>query len=510
MNTSQIAGLRYFPDRDKWAFVEIDRIDEWIHDSMKPVSAIRRSDRSYCGSNWLRLVLVVEVQMINSAGNLTRAIVTRERQKSLVLRAWILSGLFFMALPGTLLGFSNLMAISAHHGSANLPTAWMEGHGHAQMFGWIGSFILGIGFYSQPTRERSILSLPVTCFGLWNVGVALRWLANIYAWHWRTLFPVSAGLELIAVLLFLSAASRHKLPESAQGNRAKPIMEPWMVSVLLGTGGLTAAVILNFVECLRLALQGTLLSFPHALDQKYLVLMGWGFIVPVVWGFSARWLPAFLAIPKPDTPKLRLALTLNLLGVLCGVSGWTGAATILLACSAIVIGLALHLAQQPQGHAKVQGIHPSFPSFIRIAYAWLVIAGCMSIWAAFADRHGGIWGASRHALTVGFAATMVFSIGPRILPHFAGVRAIFSKRLMFLSLFFLQTGCLLRVSSEPLAYEGLLSVAWKLLPISGMLELSAVLLFAVNLTLTLLLGNSVFAGDGPRQPLWRRFVHLSD
>ena len=36
-----------------------------------------------------------------------------ERTKSLVLRAWILAGIFFMALPGTLLGFSNLMAISA-------------------------------------------------------------------------------------------------------------------------------------------------------------------------------------------------------------------------------------------------------------------------------------------------------------------------------------------------------------------------------------------------------------
>src|ERR1039457_264473 len=432
--------------------------------------------------------------------DLTTAIIVREHQKSLMLRAWILSGLFFMALPGTLLGFSNLMAISAHHGLAFLPAAWMEGHGHAQMFGWIGSFILGIGFYSQPARDRSALRMPLTCFSLWTMGVALRWLANIYAWHWRTLFPVSTGFESTAVLLFLSAASHHKLPESAQGNDAKPSMEPWMVSVLLGTAGLTAAVIFNFVECLRLTFQGTLLSFPHALDQKYLVLMGWGFIEPGGWGLSARSLPAFLAIPKPDTPKLRLALALNLLGVLSGVAGWTGAATILLACSAIVIGLALHLAQQPLGHAKVQGIHPSFPSFVRIAYAWLVIAGCMSIWAAFADRHGGIWGASRHALTVGFAATMVFSIGPRILPHFAGVRAIFSKRLMFLSLLLLQTGCLLRVSSEPLAYDGFLSVAWKVLPISGMLELCAVLLFATNLTLTLLLGDSVFAGDSPRQP----------
>jgi hypothetical protein len=410
-----------------------------------------------------------------------------------MLRAWILSGLFFMALPGTLLGFSNLMAISAHHGLAFLPAAWMEGHGHAQMFGWIGSFILGIGFYSQPARERSVIRVPLTCFVLWTLGVAMRWSANIYEWHWRWLFPISAGFELIAVILFVAAASRHKLPEPMGGKPAKTSMELWMVSVLLGTACLAAAVIFNFVECLILAIHGIQLFFPHALDQKYLVLLGWGFLVPVVWGFSARWLPSFLAIAKPDVRLFRSALVLDLMGVLCGVVGLSKPATILLVSSAVAVGFALHLTQRPHGQPKVQGIHPSFPTFIRLAYAWLVIAGLMSIWAAFADQHGGIWGASRHALTVGFAATMVFSIGPRILPHFGGVHGIFSKRLMFLSLLFLQTGCLLRVSSEPLAYEGLLPFAWKVLPISGMLELSGVLLFAANLLLTFLLGRSAFA-----------------
>jgi len=436
--------------------------------------------------------------MCHAGESSTYAIVACERQKSLMLRAWILSGLFFMALPGTLLGFSNLMAISTHHGLGSLPAAWVQGHGHAQVFGWIGSFILGIGFYSQPTHGRSALRIPLMCICLWTAGVALRWMANLYAWHWRLFFPVSAGFELIAVFLFLSAALHHKLPAQAQENYAKPRMELWMVSVLLGTAGLTAAVIFNFVECLRLALQRSALSFPHALDQKYLILLAWGFLVPVVWGFSARWLPVFLAIALPDVRVFRTVLMLTLIGVLLGVCGWTMAATILLACGATVIGFALHLTQRPQGHTKVQGIHPSFPSFIRIAYAWLSVGGWVSIWAAFADRQGGVWGASRHALTVGFAATMVFSIGPRILPHFAGVQAIFSKRLMFLSLLLLQTGCLLRVSSEPLAYEGILPFAWKVLPISGVLELSAVLIFATNLSLTFLLGHSVFATDGSR------------
>src|SRR5260370_10153594 len=43
-------------------------------------------------------------------------IIARERQKSLMIRAWILCGLFFMTLPVTLLGFSNLVAISVHPG----------------------------------------------------------------------------------------------------------------------------------------------------------------------------------------------------------------------------------------------------------------------------------------------------------------------------------------------------------------------------------------------------------
>jgi uncharacterized protein involved in response to NO len=419
-------------------------------------------------------------------------LIARERRKSLMLRAWIASGLFFMALPGTLLGFSNLMAISANHGLGTLPAAWMEGHGHAQMFGWIGSFILGIGFYSQP---RAATRLPLFCYMLWTSGVAMRWFANIYGWHWRTLLPVSAGFELIAVILFLFAASHHKRPASTQANKSRPPIELWMVSVLIGTAALASAVIFNFVECVRLGLQGGLRSFPRALDQKYLVLLGWGFVVPVVWGFSARWLPSFLAISKPRVRLFRAAILLDVTGVLFGVAGFPKPATILFAFSAVVIGLALRFAERPHGLAITKGIHPSFATFARLPYAWLVIAALMSFWAAFADVHGGIWGASRHALTVGFAATMVFAIGPRILPHFAGFERIFSKRLMLISLLCLQIGCLLRVSSEPLAYEGIASFAWKVLPVSGTLELCGVLIFATNLALTFLFGRSAFSSN---------------
>ena len=425
-------------------------------------------------------------------GDKTLALI-RERNKSWMLRAWILSGLFYMALPGTLLGFSNLMSISAHHGQGSMPAAWMEGHGHAQLFGWIGSFILGIGFYSQPARGRTAQRMQRVCFGFWTSGVLLRWVANIYEWHWRSLLVISSSFEVIAVVLFLAAARHHKRPESAQPGGRRRGMEAWMIAVLLSTVVLSAGVIFNFVECLRLAIFGTAPLFPHVLDQKYLLLLGWGFLAPVVWGFSARWLPAFLALNPPRGKTLRLALALDYAGIGFGIAGKLDSATILLTAAAVAVVFALRLFEQPHGQAKVQGIHPSFPIFIRVAYIWLVIAAGMSVWASSIDQHGGIWGASRHALTVGFAATMVFSIGPRILPHFCGVTRLFSSQLMFASLLLLQTGCFLRVSSEPAAYEGIVVSAWRVLPVSGMLELTGVLVFAFNMAATIAFGRSMFA-----------------
>ena len=81
---------------------------------------------------------------------------------------------------------------------------------------------------------------------------------------------------------------------------------------------------------------------------------------------------------------------------------------------------------------------------------------------------------------------MVFCIGPKILPAFCGARILFSPTLMFLSLIFLTTGCLLRVCSEIVAYEGYANRAWSVLPVSAVIELAAVTIFASNLGVTFL------------------------
>ena len=81
---------------------------------------------------------------------------------------------------------------------------------------------------------------------------------------------------------------------------------------------------------------------------------------------------------------------------------------------------------------------------------------------------------------------MVFAIGQRILPAFCGMRVLFSKRLMFSALFLLNLGCFFRVASEISAYERNLLLAWNVLPVSAVIELTAVALFAINLSVTFL------------------------
>jgi uncharacterized protein involved in response to NO len=399
---------------------------------------------------------------------------------SRMLRAWIVTGLLYMLLPGTFLGVMNLLSISSSHGGAQLPSSWVQAHGHAQLFGWVGSFILGIGFYSLPRTALPRMTRAWIAWGLWTGGVLLRWVANIYLWHWRIALPLSAVMELAAWIISFSAARRHR--------SARPPIEGvrpgWMIAVMTGSFLFGATLFTNLIGTVRCAVTGVDPAFPHVFDQRFLILAGWGFIASFVWGFSARWLPIFLGLATPGDGWLFAALASVGLAIVFAASGTIKFASVLLLDASIFIALALHIFEGAADPAKIGGAHRSLAMFVRAAYVWLFVAALLGLWASRSDLNGGIWGASRHALTVGFITTMVFGIGQRILPHFAGAKSLYSQKLMFTSLITLTIGCALRVAAEPLAYEGIASAVWRVLPWSAVVELLAVTFFASNLLLT--------------------------
>lgn len=406
----------------------------------------------------------------------------RETTLSRLLMLYIGTGLVFMLLPGTFLGVWNLLTISSHRAANTVSAAWIQAHGHAQIFGWIGSFILGIGFYSIPKLRRLnsfALSRVYSAWALWTLGVILHWLCTVYEWHWRALLPFSALLEIAAFAIFFRTVSGHRPQDSG-----KQQLEHWVFVVIAGTLGFFFALALNFGVSIHLAMQSASPEISANFDQKLLVLETWGFLVPFVWGFSAKWLPVFLGLQPARGKVLLSAVAINSAGVLAAFCSWTRIAVVLFILGIVVASAALRLFGAAGRPAKINGVHSSFPVFVRLSYVWAFIAACLGIWAASTTDAHGIWGASRHALTVGFLATMVFAIGQRVLPAFAGMKLLYSTKLMFASLLLLSVGCALRVSSEVLAYQNFLRSAWSWLPVSAIIEMTAVSIFALNLFAT--------------------------
>lgn len=430
--------------------------------------------------------LISVEKLKSSRANSVELIAARELWLSRLLIAYIGSGLFFMLLPGTFLGVWNLLAISSQRSIESVSPAWIQAHGHAQVFGWIGSFILGIGYYSIPKLRRSkplALWAPWTSLMLWTWGVTLRGVAGVYEWHWRILLPLSAALEIAAFLIFLPIVSSQR-PVTGQAAKSRAKLDEWILVVITGCIGWLAALVINLLSAVFLTWHGASPVLPHRFDQRLLIIETWGFLVPFIWGFSAKWLPIFLGLRALHSRQLLWAVALNSAGVIATLFERFLTSSVFLATALAVAIYALRLFEPSERLPKIKGVHASFPTFIRGAYIWAFVSAILGVWASLTVDSAGIWGASRHALTVGFVATMVFCIGQRVLPAFSGMRLLFSSKLMFAALGLLSIGCLLRVASEVLAYQGFIRAAWSWLPVSAIAEMTAVTIFAVNLTIT--------------------------
>jgi uncharacterized protein involved in response to NO len=100
--------------------------------------------------------------------------------------------------------------------------------------------------------------------------------------------------------------------------------------VIVGTVGLLATLLLNRGTCLWLAFRSNGPAFPPNFDQRFLILAAWGFMVPFVWGFNAKWLPVFLGTGPPQDRLLGAAVAVQVAGIGLGLAGLFRATTALL------------------------------------------------------------------------------------------------------------------------------------------------------------------------------------
>ncbi len=316
-----------------------------------------------------------------------------------------------MLLPGSFLGVWNLISISQGHRAESISQAWLQAHGQAQIFGWIGSFILGIGFYSL-TKMKTTKGFPVragwTAWGLWTAGVSLRWFGGVTGEAWRVLLCVSSVLQLAGFLAFYSSVRRH-IPAATTHRKRQGMDAPRSWATL----GFLITVVVSGCMAVYQAIYGQSPALAHWPDHSSWCLLSGAYCSHNL-GVQCA-LDSGVSGPQATESK----------GAVCSVcsehlrassqrspASWRWRRS----CSDRFSRRHWSASRVPAQRQSPKAIErASQLSIIRAARVWL--AGTL-LSPRNSRRPVGLrrWnrGVSRHAITVGFIGTMVFAIGQRI------------------------------------------------------------------------------------------------
>lgn len=412
-----------------------------------------------------------------------------ERKQNQLYKPFLRGALATVLTAGCTLGAANLvvMALSADLGA--VWTATIQAHAYAQIFGWVGLFIMGIAYHIVPRfylRPLTHPELVLPSFVLAASGVALRAFSQPFAENpvaaW--LMVISAALGLAGMTLFTWAmydTMRHG--EDRFGSSAGKLFMAAGFACLWLTSIATLALV-GWI-----AARGSA-AIPTSLDVPYLRLALSGAIVTLVLGFTLRTVPHMLGVPLRYPVLLKGVLALYMVAVVTQVAhdaAWlpgTWAST--LGAGAEVAALltfvyALGLYSLRRVGARALSVKNPWPErFVRTAYFWLLVASSLNFaysLSSLAGRpapHAFVAG-YHHALTVGFISMMIVGMSMRLVPVFIGAMNK-QSRLAGIVFTLILTGNTARITGQVLA--SLYGGGWYVvMGLSGVIEVCGLALY---------------------------------
>jgi hypothetical protein len=427
-----------------------------------------------------------------AAPEITPAMAAREN----LYRRFLKAALLFTLTGGTALGAWALVLMGLRGELGGIGRGLIQVHGHWQLFGWVGLFVVGIAYHILPRLTGT--PLPSHRLAAWSfvalaAGTVLRAAQALDPGGPRAaLLLAGAALETAGAAIFAWTLLRIL---AAQIGR----VVPYQVYLALGTGWLVIASLLNLAHAWYLAAAGAVVV-PPWLNVPYLTVFLLGFVGCWILGVSLRTLPVFMGLrSRPDAAAVAAApLTLALLLLAAGESSFLagggpaarvafGAGGLGVAAFLLVFIRALGILRRPEGGGE-PGVDRGYEKFLRVGYAWLAIAALMlgsfsALALAGRDMDHALVGAYRHALTVGFITTIMVGMASRIVPVFRGV-PLHSTRLRDWTFWLLVVGNAVRVVFQSLSASG--DPRWlRIAAVSGMLEMAALALFAWNMWKTM-------------------------
>ncbi len=375
-------------------------------------------------------------------------------------------------------------------------TPIVQAHGHLQLVGFVGLFIVGIAYHVLPRFKNTELALPrlaLPSIALLALGAVLRaitqpW-ADSGAMGW--LLFVSGVLELAGAATFTAVLVATLAPTQRKN------YDRYLIAA---AGWLVAASAANLLVVAEIARDGGSVV-PASRDTPLLEMYVFGFITLFVLGISIRVLPHFISLRAPQVRYFTPALALYTAGLLVRVgSGWleaystwtrpdwlaaAGVYAMAAAAGLFVFALNLHRPSVRDESSDAPGPHDRL---IRTAYVWLVIAFVIEAWYATKGVTAGFQpdilegGGARHALALGFVTQMIFGVGSRALPVFAG-KKLYSERVVVVAWILINIATFLRVGHAVIP-AGSATFRFDHIAVAGGVALIALVVFAYNIMRT--------------------------
>lgn len=411
--------------------------------------------------------------------------------------------------------------------------SFIQTHGHVQLVGWAGLFIMGISLHfiprllgvplSRPSWIKQILWLMGISLLLRTIGqTALPYLTQTFLFAPFSWMAVSSGLlEWIAILmyLFLLIGTLRGAGEANKHATLKSV-KPYLGMVLTGWF-LYASV--NLALLIDMALRNHVIVNQGWNELAIQLFIGLT-LLPVAFVFSIRTFPLYLRVPVPDWAVRGAAFAylfsfllqwvpsaVLVLGFAPRASFYLSHAGMLLKGGVILwfvwkldllvrfrdSGTGTRIFHPPPNEPAArsatlnQGEFGRFERLIYAAYTWLILGAFFDILlsvAAFLE-HPITASADvvRHFYLLGFITHLIFGVSVRMLPGFVKRKRVFSPKLVDAT-FWLGTAALLcRVLPLILPSEVFdvipisIIIAKNAFAFSGVMGWLAVLCLAINL-----------------------------
>jgi metal-sulfur cluster biosynthetic enzyme len=351
-------------------------------------------------------------------------------------RLFVVTALAITLVAGVSSGIASAMTgggWGALRGEAWL--AMVQTHGHMQVFGFLGLFVMGMAYHilprfkALPPPSRGVV---LATYWLMTAGVLLRASAQPHGQGFvRWMLGASAPLELAGAVLFAAVVGRLFWQARARS-------EPFDRFIMAALAWFVALSAINAYLVIDAAIAGERV-LNLAGDAALLEAAIYGFLVLFVLGVSMRVLPFFLSL-QPSHARLRDASFALLFAAApvrvaaawapqFGRYGWTENAayisTFALALGVVGAVAALRVFEGPAPDVPHAETPPAYGAMVRAAYAWLIAGAALDVYWRLREMDGGFTpmyaaGAIRHAFLLGFATLMMMAMAYRTVPVFSG------------------------------------------------------------------------------------------